>query len=326
MAGAVGATAVVVAAATRNVPLLFVALVVYGAGSASNLQARYAGTDLAAPHERGRAASIALVSTTVGAVAGPVLVGALGQGALALGLPRLTGPFVLAAVAYAAAGVTLLSFLRPDPLLLARELERRTPAAAASGTGGGASGLILGRRKVVAGAATLLVATIAMVAIMTMTPVAMRNHDHGLADIGLVIGAHIAAMYLPSPISGLLADRWGRIPTALASVLVLVLAGVVAALASGNGLAGTMVGLALLGFGWNLGLVSGTAFIVDGTLPSRRPQVQGSVDVLVALCAAGAGAGSGLVVASFGYPVLAVASGLLAIVLLPLLARTRVPA
>src|SRR5690606_5443791 len=43
-AGGVGAVGVVVAAALDNVPLLFVSLFVYGAGSATNLQARYAGT------------------------------------------------------------------------------------------------------------------------------------------------------------------------------------------------------------------------------------------------------------------------------------------
>ena len=62
------------AAALDNVPLLLLSLLVYGAGTATNLQARYAGADLAAPDRRGRSVSAVLVATTLGAVAEPNLV------------------------------------------------------------------------------------------------------------------------------------------------------------------------------------------------------------------------------------------------------------
>lgn len=322
--GALGAGGVVLAASTRSIALLFIALLVYGAGSATNLQARYAGTDLAEPAQRGRSASMALTWTTIGAVAGPSLVGPLGTLAEAIGLPRLAGCFLLAAVAYACAGVVLLVLLRPDPLLLARELHRRH-AAARSVHGGDDDQLEEPHapRKAVLGAVILVVTQITMVAIMTMTPVAMNNHHHNLTDIGLVIAGHIAAMYLPSPLSGWMTDTWGRGPTAIASVAVLLLAGVTAAAATGNTMAGTTVGLVLLGLGWNLGLVSGTALIVDGTRPNNRPRVQGGVDVLVALAGAAAGAMSGFIAAGLGYPTLAVMSGALALTILPALAWAR---
>lgn len=68
--GAIGGAVVVLAAVTENVPLLFVSLLVYGAGTATNLQCRYAGADLAEESRRGRAVSTVLVATAVGAVAG----------------------------------------------------------------------------------------------------------------------------------------------------------------------------------------------------------------------------------------------------------------
>lgn len=46
---------------------------------ASNLQVRYAGTDLANEKQRATAASMALVSTTLGAVVGPNLVNTMGN-------------------------------------------------------------------------------------------------------------------------------------------------------------------------------------------------------------------------------------------------------
>lgn len=93
------------AATINNVLLLFLALFVYGAGTSTNLQARYAGTDLASEKQRATAISIAMVSTTLGAVAGPNLVTPMGKFALTLGIPALAGPFILAAVAYLIAGL-----------------------------------------------------------------------------------------------------------------------------------------------------------------------------------------------------------------------------
>ena len=74
LTGALGSVGVVVAASIGNLVLLFASLLVYGAGAATNLQARYAGADLAAPSRRGRAVSIVLVATAVGAILGPNLV------------------------------------------------------------------------------------------------------------------------------------------------------------------------------------------------------------------------------------------------------------
>lgn len=317
-AGGLGALGVVLAAGTGSVVLLFAALFVYGAGTATNLQARYAGTDLAAPSRRGTAVSIAMVSTTLGAVAGPNLVGPLGSVATGLGLPALAGPFLLAGVAYLAAGGVLFALLRPDPFLVARHLERAASKTAAVGPaprpGIGAT----------VGATVVVVTQVAMIAIMTMTPVHMRAHHHDLSAVGLVIGIHIGAMYLPSLVTGRLVDRVGRIPMAVAAAGTLLLAGVTAALAPADSMPLLILALALLGLGWNFGLISGTALVVDATVPANRARTQGTIDVLIALGGAGGGAMSGVVMAGTSYATLALLGGALSLVLLPVVAWTRV--
>ena len=90
--GAIGGAGIVLAAAIDNVPLLFVALLLYGSGIATNLQARYAGADLVAPERRGRAVSTVLVATTLGAVAGPNLVDVDRRGRRGDRRPRARGP------------------------------------------------------------------------------------------------------------------------------------------------------------------------------------------------------------------------------------------
>ncbi len=327
-AAGLGAFGVVAAALWGNLPLLFLALFVYGAGTATNLQARYAGTDLARPLQRGTAVSIAMVSTTVGAVAGPNLVEPLGRLAVEFGVPALAGPFMLAGVAYLAAGVVLFGLLRPDPLLFARRLEAQSAAvtgpSAAAGPGGAADQASPRPGVGVYVGATIMVLTqISMVAIMTMTPVHMRDHHHGLSEVGLVIGIHIAAMFLPSLLTGILVDRVGRMPMAIAAGIVLLLAGVAGAFAPADSLGWLMLSLALLGLGWNFGLISGTALVVDATVPANRARTQGTIDVLIALAGAGSGAMSGVVMSAAGFGTLALSGGVLSLLLIPVLFWAR---
>jgi len=176
----------------------------------------------------------------------------------------------------------------------------------------------------VAGLATIMVLTqISMVAIMTMTPVHMRDHHHGLSEVGLVIGIHIAAMFLPSLITGILVDRVGRTQMAIAAGITLLLAGVAGAFAPSDSLGWLILSLALLGLGWNFGLISGTALVVDGTVPANRARTQGSIDVLIALAGAGGGVMSGVVMAAAGYSTLALAGGVLSLLFIPVLFWAR---
>src|SRR5690625_2242196 len=118
-----------------------------------------------------------------------------------------------------------------------------------------------------------------MVAVMTMTPVHMQNHGTGLTAVGLVIGLHIAAMYLPSLGTGVLVDRIGRMAMVIASGVTLMISGIMAAIVPGDSVVWLTVALILLGVGWNFGLISGTAIIIDSTTISIRARAQGAVDV-----------------------------------------------
>lgn len=318
LAGGLGAVGVVYAAVMDSVALLFASLLVYGAGTATNLQARYAGTDLAGPKQRAKAVSVAMVSTTVGAVAGPNLVGTTGRLAESIGVPALAGPFLLGAAAFLLAGLTLFVFLRPDPYMTAKAIGgfpnglKETPGSASVSHAPAAP-----KRGAAIASAVMIVTQIVMVAIMTMTPVHMQHHGHGLNEVGLVISIHIAAMYLPSLVTGFLADRLGRTFMSGAACFFLLAAGIVAAVSPGDSLGMLVVALTLLGLGWNFGLISGTALLVDATDPATRARTQGTVDVLVSLAGASGGALSGSVVANSSYAALSFAGGILALMLLP---------
>ncbi|WP_275983507.1 MFS transporter [Paenibacillus hamazuiensis] len=325
LTGGLGAAGVVLAAVFNSIVLLFVSLLVYGAGTATNLQARYAGTDLALPTQRAKAISTAMVFTTFGAVAGPNLVNITGRIATLLGAPTLSGPFMLAAVAYILAGFVLLIFLRPDPLIVAKAIAETQRAQDSRNHAQQSHTLITGvnKRGIIVGASVMVLTQIVMVGIMTMTPVHMKHHGHGLGEVGVVIGIHVAAMYLPSLLTGILVDKYGRMPMSYASGVTLLLAGLLAAFASGDSMVLLVLALALLGLGWNFGLISGTAAIVDATPPHIRAKTQGTVDVLVALAGASGGALSGMVVAQSSYSTLSLAGGFLSLLLIPVVLWSR---
>nr|WP_042341830.1 MFS transporter [Bacillus timonensis] len=318
LAGGLGAIGVVISALTNSILLLFVSLLIYGAGSATNLQARYAGTDLANSRQRAKAISIAMVSTTFGAVAGPNLVDVMGEFATSIGIPALAGPFLLAAVAYILAGMVFLILLRPDPLIVAKAISDNQRSTDKLRLEEESDSTLINRRGVLAGASVMVLTQFVMTAIMTMTPIHMGHYGHHLNEVGLVIGFHIGAMFLPSLITGFLVDKIGRAMMAFASAVTLLAAGLLAALGPADSMVVLVIALVLLGLGWNFGLISGTAILVDATSPSSRAKTQGSVDVGIALSGALGGGISGVIVAHSSYPVLSVAGGMFSLVIIPI--------
>ncbi|NEY35619.1 MFS transporter [Streptomyces sp. PRKS01-65] len=313
---ALGSAGVVAGAAARWPALLLAALFVYGAGTATGLLARYAGAELAPADRRGRAAGTVLFAMTLGAVAGPNLVGPTGALAHTWGIPRLAGPFLLAAAAYTAAALVLLARLRPVP---PRPPQPGPPhdATAAPGTG---PRPVRGGPGVVTGATVMITAQLVMIAVMTMTPVHMTGHGHTTQAAGLVIALHVGAMFLPSPLSGLLTDRLGARRVAAAAGAVLPGAGLLAALSPPASLPLLSCALVLLGAGWNLALLSGTALITDAAPAENRAAVQGLADVGMSVSGATGAMVSGLVVGAGGYPALATAAGALALAVIPAVA------
>ncbi|MFD3592478.1 MFS transporter [Nocardia sp. NPDC058640] len=314
LTGALGSFGVVAGAVTGSLLLLFASMVVYGAGTATSLQARYAGADLARPAHRARAISTVLVATTVGAVVGPNLTTPMSDLAVRWGIPSLSGPFVLSGVAYLLAGLVLWVLLRPDPLVLAKAIAEK-PADVVDTTA-----TPRWSAPIVAGTTVMVVTQLVMAAIMTMTPIHMQHHGHGVGAAGFVIAVHVAGMYLPSLLSGMLVDRFGAGLVAVAAAATLVGAGLAAALAPPSSVGALAVALGLLGVGWNLGLVAGTTMIADATPVATRARTQGTVDVGIAIAGAGGGLGSGVIVAFSDYPGLAFLGAGIALLIVPALA------
>ncbi|MUM15618.1 MULTISPECIES: MFS transporter [unclassified Mycobacteroides] len=296
-AAAIGSLMAVVAIATANAPILLLALAAYGAGSAATMQARYAGADLAPPKRQAFAISVVLMTTSVGVLLGPALLPAAEAIAARSHLPVMAGPFMLAGGAYIVALIVITALPK-----VPRAHAPHTVEEPAHATGPG----------VRFGAVTICGAQAVMVAIMTMTPVHMRHNGFGLSATGLAISLHIASMYLPAPLSGYLVDRFGSRSVGQLAALVLAAAAGAAVAAPGHSLAGTVISLVLLGWGWSLGVVAGSTAVTDAATDQTRPRTQGRVDAAMSVAGALAGLLSGLVVGAVGFGWLALGAGVLA--------------
>ena len=317
----VGVALVVVGAAASLFPLLLFAFALIGAGQASNLQSRFAATDLATAASRGRDLSIVVWATTIGAVLGPNLVGpGEALGAL-MGMPALTGPYLFTVAGQGLAILLYLAALRPDPLLTAQ--------AAVAADRSGATRPIAGTdRPRVARYAIVVVAAAhgVMVSVMAMTPVHLLHHGATLTIIGVTISLHIAGMYALAPVFGILADRWGRMPTILLGQALLAASLVLAFLGQDSTVAVT-VALVLLGLGWSAATVAGAALLTEASDEARRTRRQGLSDTVMSLVGAGGAIAAGVILGWIGYGGLAlvVGVGVLAAVALAPTVRSSVP-
>lgn len=304
LTGATGAAVTVLGAETESLPIALTGLVLFGGSTAANLQSRFAAVDRAGPEQIGRALSIVVWSSTVGAVIGPNLTGPGASFAGAVKMPDLAGPMIFSAVAFAIAGVMTCVLLRPDPLV------RNADAAPAPRGIRAALPYVRGRTLTAMWATASSHAV--MVAVMALTPVHMADHGAALKVIGLTISLHIAGMYALSPVMGWLTDSWGADRTILLGQSILLLAVFVAG-TSGSSEVQITIGLTLLGIGWSASVIAGAAKLTSSLEVTTRPLVQGLSDLVMNLAGALGGLVAGIIVAASNFGTLNAAAAVLTI-------------
>jgi MFS family permease len=159
---------------------------------------------------------------------------------------------------------------------------------------------------------SMVLGQMVMVLVMVITSLHMRDHNHMLGDISIVISAHTVGMYAFSIISGRLADSWGRGQVIIVGSATLALACIAATISPDVLPLG--VALFLLGLGWNFCFVGGSTLLADQLSPAERARTQGFNDLLVGLASATGSLGSGFIFAALGYNMMAFISAAFAVI------------
>lgn len=301
--GIIGAILVIIGAVSSQIAVVLFGSLFVGVASAASLQARYAATDLALPQHRARSLSYVVWAATIGAVLGPNLLNFSGSVGLSLGLPQLSGPYVISGVALICAVIVLIIALRPDPFLLATKLRQDLDPGTAIQHPKLRDGIehLRTRPRAVLGIGAISVGHVVMVMVMVMTPVHMAQVDVTLQLIGLVISVHVAGMYALSPLVGMAVDRFGRVPMVVVGIVILTASCVISGLAPADNVLVLGIGLFLLGLGWSFTLIAGSTLVTDSVQANERPSVQGLSDLSMNAAGALGGIAAGFIMWIGGY-------------------------
>jgi predicted MFS family arabinose efflux permease len=257
--------------------LLVAGTVAAGYYSANGQLYRFAAGELAPPSFREKAVSLVLAGGLIGAVVGPNLASYTRD---AMGMPFMGSYIALAVVALIAmvvmAGIRFpVEPIRPDGASSGRPLAEimRQPVFIVA-TIGAALGY---------GVMNLL---------MAATPLAMDIRGMPFSDAALVLEWHVIGMFAPGFFTGHLIKRFGVL--SIMGVGVLLNAACIMIALSGQDLHHFLVGLFLLGVGWNFLFTGSTTLAMQAYQPEEKDKAQAAINFAVfatmALTAFAAGA------------------------------------
>ncbi len=297
--GAIGSGISFYAIAIHSFAFFLGGMVFMGIANAAVQLARFAAAEVSNPQHRGRAISNVVIGGTVGSVVGPFVAGPAGKAILSFGINELAGAYLVSLILFVIAAVVIFIGLRPDPREIAKQIAEKYPDTIMRSKVVRSMVQIFSQPAALVALISMVLGQMVMVLIMVITSLHMRDHNHLLGDISIVISSHTFGMFAFSIISGRLSDRWGRLPVIITGSATLMLACIAATLSPD--VLPLSVALFLLGLGWNFCFVGGSTLLADQLSPLERSRTQGFNDLLVGLASAVGSLGSGFIFASLGF-------------------------
>lgn len=313
----VGAILTATSIGIGSLPVLLLGMAVIGFGRSVSQLARFAAGDLRQEEHRASAISLIVWASTIGAVFGPLLLGPTSAMASLAGFDPLLGPVMVGIVGFGLAATLIFVGLRPEPLSLTIAPESEHP--------GEASPIreIFSIPTVQLAMVALVTSQFVMVLIMTMTPLHIKDNGGDLGTVGIVMMAHTLGMFAIAPLTGRLVDRYGPRRMIMVAVGVLLGSAFIAMSAPTANTIILVVGLFLLGVGWNFGFVAASTELQIGLPVADRLKVQGIADSITWISGGLGAAISGVIVGVSSYFVLAVIGAIFTLAPIPFVRRTR---
>ncbi|MCK2089004.1 MFS transporter [Thauera aromatica] len=267
--------------------LLVAGTVVAGYYSANGQLYRFAAGELAPPAFREKAVSLVLAGGLIGAVVGPNLANHTRD---TLGMPFLGSYLALAAVALASMAVMAAIRFPPEPVRVGSAASGRT------------LGAIARQPEFIVATAGAALGYGVMNLLMAATPLAMDVCGMPFADAALVLEWHVIGMFAPGFFTGHLIKRFGVLSIMGAGVVLN--AACIAVALSGQDLHHFLVGLFLLGVGWNFLFTGSTTLAMQAYRPEEKDKAQAAINFAVFATMALTSFASGALVTTQGWTLL----------------------
>ncbi len=299
------------AATTKNFPLLVTATFIAGFYQANGHLYRFAAAELAGSGGKEKAVSWVLAGGILGAVAGPNIAAATKD---AFDVPFAGAYLSLTAVGLIAVAVmsfirfpalpktqpTLDEAARPLSVIIRQPLFILATLGAALGYG-------------------------VMNLLMAATPLAMQTCGFPFKDAALVLEWHVIGMFAPGFFTGHLIQRYGALTIMTVGVLLNILC--IGIALTGVELHQFLIALFVLGVGWNFLFTASTTLSLETYRPSEKDRAQAAINLAVFSTMVLTSFGSGALVTTQGWAYLNVGSlipmGLMGIALLWAALRLR---
>jgi MFS family permease len=248
---------------------------------------RFAAAETADPAFRGKAISLVMAGGVASALFGPELA----KWSRGLFDPVLFAGCYLIILATCSAAIVLVQLVAIPRLVLAADAASRPLRQ------------IMRQPAFFSAAVAGMIAYGTMSLLMTATPLAMVACALPFEDAAFVIQFHALGMYAPSFFTGSLIDRFGALKVMLCGVALFVLCAVIAL--SGVHLTQFWAALMLLGTGWNFLFIGSTALLTQTYKPAERAKTQAANDFLIFGTVAVSAFSSGVLLAGYGWAMLA---------------------
>ncbi len=263
-------------------------------------QTRYIAAEVQPAGRRAKAIGLIVFSGTVGSLGSRLVMGLNARLTAATGISNLAGPWLLAIVLMGLGLMLNQALLRPDPLqigrrLVARSAEQRKRASQKARP----MRQIFRRPYVLLAAAVMALAQLSMVVVMVVTPLHMDYEGFSTLSISTALMLHTLGMFAFAALTGWLISWLGRVPVVWVGAAVLAGAGLVGFWAVS--LLSIYVAVFLLGLGWNLCHIAGSALLSDELISQERGRAQGINEVVVGMTAAMGSLASGSIYGIYGY-------------------------
>jgi hypothetical protein len=235
----------------------------------------------------------------------------------ALGWPWLMLPLLIAA------GMLLVTFVKPDPKEIGQNLDRYYPGYVPPPRPEGRAAEFSAKALLKRAPARLAIVSNAaaqgnMAIVMVLTSLVLAHHGHSLTMIAVSHMFHSAGMFAFTIPLGWAADRFGREWVMYPGVGITLIGALFVAL--GSGFVAVTIGTFLVGLGWSAANVASTAYLADQVDTAHRGRAIGVSETGAGAMALVAAAVTGPLIECASLSAAGIAAALVAVIPLVMLA------